>query len=63
VLTDLEADAGFDLSMPVPVHVAADEPGPDYNVQPDGWENSPVTCRFDLTGGSIVLYLAFGEVA
>jgi hypothetical protein len=54
VLTDLEADAGFDLSMPVPVHVAAADPGPDYST------GSPVTCRFDLPGGAIVLYLAFG---
>jgi chemotaxis protein CheY-P-specific phosphatase CheC len=55
VLTDLECNAEFDLSVPVPVHVTAADPGPDYG------DGSPVACRFEVAGGSIVLYLAFGE--
>ena len=55
VLTDLEANAEFDLSVPVPVNVTAADPGPDYG------DGSPVACRFDLAGGSMLLYLAFGE--
>jgi CheY-specific phosphatase CheX len=54
VLTDLEGETGFDLSTPLPVHVAGADPAPDYA------GGSPVTCRFDLPGGAIVLYLAFG---
>jgi chemotaxis protein CheY-P-specific phosphatase CheC len=57
VLTDLEANADFDLSMPLPVHITAADPGPDYG------KRLPVTCRFELSEGSIVLYLAFGEAA
>jgi CheY-specific phosphatase CheX len=55
VLTDLEANAHFDLSVPVPTQVAAADPGPDYG------DSASAVCRFDLAGGSIVLYLAFGE--
>src|SRR5713226_6268740 len=57
VLSELEANANFDISTPVPIYVAAADPGPDYR------EGSPVACRFELAGGSIVLYLAFGEAA
>ena len=45
------------LSIPIPIHVPAADPGPDYTA------GSPVTCRFDLPGGAIVLYLAFGTGA
>jgi CheY-specific phosphatase CheX len=57
VLTDLEANAAFDLSSPIPTYVPADDPGPDYA------SGARVTCRFELPEGAIVLYLAFGTVA
>jgi CheY-specific phosphatase CheX len=55
VLSDLESKFNFDLSTPVTIHIAADDPAPDY------CEQSPIACRFELPGGSIVLYLAFEE--
>jgi CheY-specific phosphatase CheX len=57
VLTDLEANAGFDLSTPIPIYVPTADAGPDYAT------GAPVTCRFDLPDGAIVLYLAFGAGA
>jgi CheY-specific phosphatase CheX len=55
VLSELESNANFDLSSPAPVQVGADEPGPDYAT------GSPVTCRFEMPEGAIVLSLAFEE--
>jgi CheY-specific phosphatase CheX len=56
VLSELESNVNFDLSAPAPVLVAETEPGPDYL-------EYPVTCRLEMPGGAIVLYLAFEEAA
>ncbi|HMF79438.1 MAG TPA: chemotaxis protein CheX [Bryobacteraceae bacterium] len=55
VLTDLEAKVNFDLSSPVAIHVPAGAPAPNY------CEESPLACRFELLGGSLLLCLAFEE--
>jgi chemotaxis protein CheY-P-specific phosphatase CheC len=56
-LTDLASNADFHLSTPVLVRVAAFDTGPDFG------QRSPVACRFELDGGSIVLFLALGQSA
>jgi two-component system chemotaxis response regulator CheY len=55
VLSDLESKFNFDLSSPVAIHIAVDDPPPAC------CEQSPIACRFELSGGSIVLCLAFEE--
>jgi CheY-specific phosphatase CheX len=55
VLSELESHCNFDLTTPAPVMVGADDPGPDYSA------GSPVTCRFELPDGAMVLSLAFEE--
>lgn len=55
VLSELERKANFDLSSPVAVRVAPADPLPAY------WGESPIICRFELPGGSLLLGLALEE--
>jgi hypothetical protein len=55
VLSELESNANFDLGAPKAIHVAADEPGPDFTA------GSPSICRFEFSQGALVFFLTFEE--
>jgi len=56
VLSELEANANFDLSAPESIPVGAGEPGPDIT-------GSPSICRFEFSDGALVFFLTFEEPA
>jgi hypothetical protein len=53
VLSDLESDANFDLFPPESKQLGADDACPDFTA------GSPFTCRFESSGGALVVFLAF----
>jgi hypothetical protein len=55
VLSELESYNNFDLGAPEPVHVGAEEPGPDFSA------GAPSVCRFEFPEGALVFFLAFEE--
>jgi len=57
VLSELESYNNFDLGAPQPVHVGADQPGPDFTA------GSPSVCRLEFPEGALVFFLSFGETA
>ena len=57
VLSELEANANFDLSAPEWIHVKAEDPGPDIAA------GSPSICRFEFSQGALVFFLTFEEAA
>jgi chemotaxis protein CheY-P-specific phosphatase CheC len=57
VLSELESNANFDLGAPKAIHVAVDEPGPDFTA------GSPSICRFEFSQGALVFFLTFEEPA
>ena len=56
VLSELEANANFDLSAPEWIHVKAEDPGPDIAV------GSPSICRFEFSEGALIFFLTFEEL-
>jgi len=57
VLSELEANANFDLGAPEWIRVAAGDPGPDITT------GSPSFCRFEFPEGALIFFLAFEELA
>jgi CheY-specific phosphatase CheX len=55
VLSELETNANFDLSVPESIHRGAGDPGPDFTA------GSPSVCRFEMDGGALVIFLTFEE--
>lgn len=56
-VSDLESNVNFDLGAPESIHVGAGDPGPDFTA------GSPSICRFEFSGGALVLFLTFEEPA
>jgi CheY-specific phosphatase CheX len=57
VLSELEANANFDLGAPQWIHVGAEDTGPDITA------GSPSICRFEFSDGALIFFLAFEEPA